>query len=222
MDLRKLLFGFIVLLLVSCADDADTDEVLFSTAGINTIGSLADERAFDETIELRSNLVEVGQAGVAFGHQESTAYGFNWQHSGFPSDSDVLRVAGDYPAVLGFDLGKIERGNSDNINGLRFSLMKELIKEAHEAGSIITISWHADNPISGRSSWHIAGEVNRILEGGDSHDRLDFYLRRVAEFMHDLVDSEGRPIPVIFRPWHEMNGTWFWWGSALLLSLIHI
>jgi len=189
MDLRKLLFGFVVLLLVSCADDASSDEILFSTTGINENGRLADERAHDETIELRTDLVQIGRSGVAFGHQESTAYGFNWTHSGFPSNSDVLRVAGDYPAV---------------------------IKEAHEAGSIITISWHADNPISGRSSWHIAGEVNRILEGGDSHERLDFYLRRVAEFMHDLVDSDGQPIPVIFRPWHEMNGTWFWWGSALL------
>jgi len=94
--------------------------------------------------------------------------------------------------------------------------MKELIKEAHEAGSLITISWHADNPITGRSSWNIAGQVNRILEGGDSHDRLDFYLSQVADFMHDLVDSEGRAIPVIFRPWHEMNGVWFWWGSSLL------
>lgn len=216
MDLRKLLFGFVVLLLVSCADDASSDEILFSTTGINENGRLADERAHDETIELRTDLVQIGRSGVAFGHQESTAYGFNWTHSGFPSNSDVLRVAGDYPAVIGFDLGKIERGNSENISGLRFNLMKELIKEAHEAGSIITISWHADNPISGRSSWHIAGEVNRILEGGDSHERLDFYLRRVAEFMHDLVDSDGQPIPVIFRPWHEMNGTWFWWGSALL------
>ncbi len=216
MDLRKLLFGFVVLLLVSCADDASSDEILFSTTGINANGRLADERAHDETIELRTDLVQIGRSGVAFGHQESTAYGFNWTHSGFPSNSDVLRVAGDYPAVIGFDLGKIERGNSENISGLRFNLMKELIKEAHEAGSIITISWHADNPISGRSSWHIAGEVNRILEGGDSHERLDFYLRRVAEFMHDLVDSDGQPIPVIFRPWHEMNGTWFWWGSALL------
>jgi len=106
MNLRKLLFGLAVLLLINCADDTDTDEIIFSTAGINTNGVLADKRALDQTTELRTNLVEVGRSGVAFGHQESTAYGFNWTHSGFPSDSDILRVAGDYPAVVGFDLGR--------------------------------------------------------------------------------------------------------------------
>ena len=214
MKLKILLFGVLVLLFVSCAEDVD--ELVFPSAGINNTSELADERAFDETLQLRNDLVQIRRSGIAFGHQDGTAYGFNWTHSGFPSDSDVLRVAGDYPAVLGFDLGKIERGGTLNINSLSFSLMKELIREAHEAGSITTLSWHADNPITGRSSWHIAGSPNRILEGGDSHERLDYYLRRVAEFMHDLRDSDGNPIPVIFRPWHEMNGTWFWWGRALL------
>lgn len=215
LDLNKFLYACLVLLLVGCADDPGLDELVFPDTGINTNATLADERAASEALQLRNELVEVRKAGVAFGHQDGTAYGFNWTHSGFPSDSDVLRVAGDYPAVLGFDLGKIERGNGENINSLRFTLMKELIKEAHEAGSVITLSWHADNPITGRSSWDINGEPNRILEGGDSHNRLENYLKRVAEFMHDLEDSEGNPIPVIFRPWHEMNGVWFWWGSSL-------
>jgi len=209
------LLGLTVVLLLGCTDD---DDIIFPTMGIHNSTSVVDELAFEETIQLRNDLVEVSKKGVAFGHQDGTAYGFNWMHSGFPSDSDVFRVTGDYPAVLGFDLGKIERGSPVNINGLRFSLMKELIKEAHMSGSMITLSWHADNPITNRSSWHIAGEPNRILKGGDRHDKLDAYLRQVADFLNDLIDDEGNPIPVIFRPWHEMNGTWFWWGSGLLTA----
>jgi mannan endo-1,4-beta-mannosidase len=28
-----------------------------------------------------------------------------------------------------------------------------------------------------------------------------------------LVDSSGKPIPIIFRPYHEFDGSWFWWGK---------
>ena len=112
MKLKILLFGVLVLLFVSCAEDVD--ELVFPSAGINNTSELADERAFDETLQLRNDLVQIRRSGIAFGHQDGTAYGFNWTHSGFPSDSDVLRVAGDYPAVLGFDLGKIERGGTLN------------------------------------------------------------------------------------------------------------
>ena len=28
-----------------------------------------------------------------------------------------------------------------------------------------------------------------------------------------LKTADGKKVPVIFRPWHEMNGGWFWWGA---------
>ena len=202
------------LLIVGCADDMDF-EISNSFLSIDD-AIFADQDAVEEVKQLRTRLVQIRDRGIAFGHQDATAYGFHWQHSGFPSDSDVARVTGDFPAVIGFDLGKIERGRVDNINNVRFSLMEDLIVEAHEAGSIVTLSWHSDNPLTGRSSWHIAGQINRLLPGGENHDVLDSYLFRVADFLNGLVDTEGRPVPVIFRPWHEMNGTWFWWGSALI------
>ena len=33
--------------------------------------------------------------------------------------------------------------------------------------------------------------------------------------MNSLVTKEGVKIPVIFRPWHEHTGSWFWWGQNL-------
>jgi beta-mannanase len=35
----------------------------------------------------------------------------------------------------------------------------------------------------------------------------------VALFLKGLKDKNGKEIPFIFRPWHEMDGGWFWWGS---------
>ena len=38
-------------------------------------------------------------------------------------------------------------------------------------------------------------------------------MNRVTVFLKSLTDNKGNPIPVIFRPWHENNGSWFWWGQ---------
>jgi beta-mannanase len=32
--------------------------------------------------------------------------------------------------------------------------------------------------------------------------------------LEELKDKKGNQVPVIFRPWHENNGNWFWWGQA--------
>ena len=37
------------------------------------------------------------------------------------------------------------------------------------------------------------------------------YLDRVAEYAHRMAEDG---VPVLFRPLHEHNGSWFWWGKA--------
>lgn len=44
-------------------------------------------------------------------------------------------------------------------------------------------------------------------------DTLDTWISRAARFIASLKDADGNPIPVIFRPWHENSGSWFWWGK---------
>lgn len=40
-------------------------------------------------------------------------------------------------------------------------------------------------------------------------------MQRVSDFLATLKDDNGQKIPVIFRPWHENSGSWFWWGEKL-------
>ena len=40
-------------------------------------------------------------------------------------------------------------------------------------------------------------------------------MERMADFLATLKDKDGSPIPIIYRPWHENNGSWFWWGQKL-------
>ncbi|WP_394749444.1 glycoside hydrolase family 26 protein [Spongiimicrobium salis] len=202
------LLGFIgIVLLGSCK----------SVAPIISKKEMSITRKIDPKAQLLYEKIQaVAKKGYAFGHQDATAYGINWKHNGNPDlyRSDVKDVAGDHPAVHGFEIGHIELGNQFNLDTVSFALMKSLIKKTHAKGAIITISWHPDNPASNRSSWHTRKAVKHIIKGGKFHKKYKTWLSRLAIFMNELYDDSGKPIPIIFRPFHEMNGSWFWWGKG--------
>jgi beta-mannanase len=136
----------------------------------------------------------------------------NWKYE--EGRSDVKDVTGDYPAVYGFDLGHLEVDQPVNLDSVPFDKMKELILAAYERGGVITISWHLNNPMTGKTAWDPApGTIASILPGGDKNDTYQVWLNNVADFMLSLKGSKGEYIPVIFRPFHELNGSWFWWGK---------
>lgn len=43
---------------------------------------------------------------------------------------------------------------------------------------------------------------------------FDARCREVASLINELSDDNGKPIPIIFRPWHECEDNWMWWGSS--------
>lgn len=54
--------------------------------------------------------------------------------------------------------------------------------------------------------------IKSMLPGGINHAAFKSQLDNIALFLHNLKGDKGESIPVIFRPWHEHNGSWFWWG----------
>ena len=171
-----------------------------------------DIAATKETCLLYKNLNRLKQRGFMFGHQDDLAYGVNWKYE--TGRSDVKDVTGDYPAVYGWELGHLEIDKLLNLDGVPFSNMQQYIKEAYARGGIITISWHLNNPLTGKSAWDPAeGTVASVLPGGSKNEVYKTWLDKVASFMLGLKGNSGEFIPVIFRPFHELNGNWFWWGG---------
>lgn len=181
------------------------------------------------TIDTREQLTEVltrmGQSdGVLFGQHDATLYGHGW--CGERGRSDCSEVTGDYPAVVSFDLGHIETGDSVNIDGIPFRLIREAMTDQYARGGIVSVSWHPRNFATGGSSWDTSCDsvVRALLPGGSLHYRLTESLDSIANLFLSLAHPllipccEGAArqglIPVIFRPWHEQNGTWFWWGAS--------
>ncbi len=175
--------------------------------------SLTDTNSTRESRYLLGRIKEISKVGYAFGHQDATAYGVNWKNSPKRYQSDVNDVAGDFPGVYGFEIGHIELGHDSSLDTVSFDLIKDLVRKAHKQKGIVTISWHPDNPTSNGSAWDTTTTVVNILKGGSLHKKYDVWLSKVATFMKDLKTRSGKTIPVVFRPYHEMNGNWFWWGS---------
>lgn len=169
--------------------------------------------------ELREKLEKATASGtVYFGHQDDLMYGHSWNanddgdHSF--TRSDVYSSCGAYPYVLGLDLGGLELGDEKNLDGNIFSMMREAAVIQDERGGIVTLSWHLHNPLTGGDAWDNSSDkaVASILPGGERHEMFLGWLDRVCDFIISCKDASGKQIPFIFRPWHEHNGGWFWWG----------
>lgn len=165
------------------------------------------------TQALHNRLLTLMDKGIMLGHQDDLAYGVTWYNE--PNRSDVHDVTGKYPAIIGWEIGHIEIDAPYNLDSIYFDNMKRYIREAHQRGSINTISWHGDNMVTGNTAWDCGQDyvVKSILPGGENHEKYRVWLDRVADFFLDLKDDEGKLIPVMFRMYHEHSGAWFWWGS---------
>jgi mannan endo-1,4-beta-mannosidase len=171
-----------------------------------------DKKATQQVINLYHNLKKLEQKGIMFGHQDDLAYGVGWKY--VPGKSDVKEVTGDYPAVYGFELGRIEIDHLVNIDSVPFDKMRGYIQQVYKKGGVITLSWHLNNPLTGKTAWDLApGTVASILPGGEKNELYKSWLDKVADFILSLKTKDSVPIPVILRLFHELSGNWFWWGK---------
>lgn len=190
---------------------------------------LVDKNATDETAALFYNLSRVSEEHILFGHQDATKRGVDGNGTEWANEqhlpavatekSDVKTVTGAYPAVYGHDFNHIV-GFFEPSNGW-FVYEKEIARrltiEAYNRGGINTYSWHYGNPVS-RGSFYWSESpvkaVHRILPGGDYHNEYKTSLKTIADYAKSLIGADGKPVPILFRPFHEFDGNWFWWGQA--------
>ena len=169
-------------------------------------------------IDHLESLIDEGK--IMFGHQDDYMYGHSWKLADDAveyTQSDVYATCGKYPAVYGMDLGGIELGSPTNLDNNSFDHMRAAAVQHHERGGVITFSWHPRNPLTGGDSWDVSScnVVASILPGGEKHELFMTWLSKAADYMLSIKTSDGQMVPLIFRPWHEHTGSWFWWGQNL-------
>ena len=167
------------------------------------------------TDDLADLLKQVAADGnYIFGHADDTAYGRYWEY--VPGRSDVMEIVGDYPGLINWDLGHLELDMINNIDGVPFDLMQREITNQDLRGGINSVSWHLRNPVTFGSSWDTTNPdtVKEVVtEGSDANKRMKEWIGRTADFIGEMKDPYGNRIPVLYRPWHEHTGSWFWWGK---------
>lgn len=131
------------------------------------------------------------------------------------SDATAAAV-GKYPAVWGSDFGFAAEGK-DAITG-RDAMIAEAQRQ-YKAGSIITLMWHVVRPVDNEPNGWKESVQNKLTDfewselitpGTNLNKRWMAQIDTIAPYLQRLQEAK---VPVLWRPYHEANGDWFWWGG---------
>ncbi len=121
-------------------------------------------------------------------------------------------LTGKSPAIWGSGFSKYyKKGYAD-------SIVQEAIRRDKE-GYIITLMWHTGKPQDNPPfSWKksVQGELTDAewreltTPGTALYKKWETRVDTIAIYLKKL---ENAKVPVLWRPYHEMNGIWFWWGN---------
>ncbi len=155
--------------------------------------------------------------GYILSGQESMLWDGPW-NEWFPSSRDayVRQRVGEYPALFASDFGDFDQDTESHR-----AKVVDMALEYAANGSVIMLSYHLCQPDApsgcGFETMHGFSKddpyprwrIDQILEEGTAlHETHMQRLDEVAGYLAILRDAG---VPVIWRPFHEMNGDWFWW-----------
>lgn len=131
--------------------------------------------------------------------QEST-----WMGSGEYEMDYIFNASGKYPAMRGLDY------MNDDFEGVN-----ERALEWWKRGGLVTICWHTGADFSGAWEECMNGEIadwdKALKDGTPENEKLISGIDKAAKALSEL-QKEG--VTVIWRPFHEFDGAWFWWGKG--------
>ncbi len=189
----------------------------FLFAGIHLPAqTLTDSKATKETKALYRNLHKLAEQHILFGHQHATEYGHGWVGNDY-TRSDVQSVTGSHPAVIGVDFSGLSGRPDAMIEKTKEELIKN-IEATYNRGGVTTAAWHFINPVSPGGFYWVdtvsKPAVKYIIPGGSFNEAYKKILNNIAAVAKRVKGKDGKTVPVIFRPFHELDGDWFWWGKS--------
>jgi mannan endo-1,4-beta-mannosidase len=119
----------------------------------------------------------------------------------------IHEQTGHWPALLGADYA--------GSGGIHTEAPNRAVTTYWQQGGLVTLSAHLYNPA--RTNVPFGGlrdkdvDLNALLDPKtEIHARWMHELDQIADGLQELKD---RGVVVLWRPFHEMNGGWFWWGG---------
>lgn len=136
--------------------------------------------------------------------------------------SRIREITGSLPALCGFELlsysPNIRRETADEACLLEVDENKNTLEKAWEwaeKGGLITFTWHWFSPLGGKDKSFYACNTDfdaekAATEGTPEHIAMCHDLDHMAALLQPFCDKH---IPILWRPFHEAEGDWFWWGA---------
>lgn len=121
---------------------------------------------------------------------------------------EAFEQAGHWPALIGLDYADYSRGHR-----LHTATVNRVAIEYARAGGLVTLSVHLPNPANPNGGGLRDKGVDLdtlLIPKTEAHRRWMEELDTIADGLAELRDAG---VVVLWRPFHEMNGDWFWWGG---------
>ena len=144
-------------------------------------------------------------SGQQEGWRGTNALGFELSH--------ITNTTGRLPAVLGLDLAGVTGTEDSPWRRWRHAAAEHAIDWYVNRHGVVALCWHWAAPLGERVVYakDTQFDLQRALaDGTEEHAAVLRDLDAVAGELKLLQDAQ---VPVLWRPLHEANGRWFWWGA---------
>ena len=161
-------------------------------------GGLSNENAIENAERVYSYLKDVYKSSCLTGQMEST-----WMGSPDYEMNYIEKNTGKLPAIRGLDFMCND-----------FEGVVSRAEQWWEKGGIVTICWHTGADFASEYTDSLADSIDwdeAFIEGSETYNSLIAGMDRAAPYLQQLEDAG---VPVLWRPFHEIDGGWFWWSKG--------
>lgn len=170
--------------------------------------------ASDEVKSVMKYLSELAGKGIITGQHTQTTVQKELKY--------IEDLTGKLPALCGFELlaysPNINYEESDEECLLEVEENKNTLDNAWDwvlnKKGLATFTWHWFSPFGSKNKGFYAEHTTfdasqAIIEGTEEYTAFISDMDVMAGILKDFCDKK---IPILWRPFHESEGTWFWWG----------
>jgi len=133
----------------------------------------------------------------------------------------IKKTTGKYPALYGADL--IDYSPTRIQFNSTTKATTDILKWYKEQGGMVTLTWHwnapTDLPNTTEQPWWsgfytraTTFDIAWVLNNPES-EKYELMIRDIDAIAVQLKIYQENNIPILWRPLHEAEGAWFWWGA---------
>jgi beta-mannanase len=169
-----------------------------------------DNNATLETKKLYTNIASIANSNkFIFGQEFPLSFQLNSIDYNL-NTSDCKDVSGDHPGVYGIDPHYMLYKSA-----AEKQLHIDEAKHAYANGSIVTFDFHQQSKTDHKIYYNdITSSTDKSLMYdivNDKNGSRAWFFNEIDQVISIINNDLG--FPVVFRPFHEMDGDWFWWGT---------